>query len=72
VEILVGESVFIYVWCGNGVWQQQILDKSTAWHKIRCFFVDVYPCASNNYFSTYCTAFLKLRYRDIVAFRTKN
>jgi len=25
-----------------------------------------------NFFSTYCTEFLKLDYRDIVGFRTKN
>jgi len=31
-----------------------------------------YFAVSNNFFSTYSTIFLKLRYRDIVAFRTKN
>jgi len=48
VEILVGESVFLYVWCGNGVptprfsqyipaCQQRFLDKSSAQHETRCF-----------------------------------
>jgi len=48
VEILVGESVFLYVWCGNGVptprfsqyipaCQQRFLDKSSAQHETRFF-----------------------------------
>jgi len=35
-------------------------------------FINQYSAVSNNLFSTCCTVFLKLRYRDIVAFRTKN
>jgi len=35
-------------------------------------FIDQYSAVSNNLFSTCCIVFLKLRYRDIVAFRTKN
>jgi len=34
--------------------------------------IDQYSAASNNLFLTCCTVFLKLRYRDIIAFRTKN
>jgi len=52
--------------------QEHFLDKSSAQHEIRCFFIDQHSAVSNNFVSTYCTAFLKLRYRDIVAFRTKN
>ena len=82
MEILVGESVFLYIWRGNGIphlflsnnpaWQQQFLDKSSAQHKIKCFLIDHYSAVSNKFFSTYCTVFLKLRYCDIVTFRTKN
>jgi len=35
-------------------------------------FINQYSAVSNNLFSTCCSVFLKLRYRDIVAFRTKN
>ena len=35
-------------------------------------FVNQYSAVFNNLFSTCCSVFLKLRYRDIVAFRTKN
>ena len=51
--------------------QQQFLGKSSAQHEIRCFFIHQHSVISNNFFSTYCTVFLKLHYRDIVAFRTK-
>jgi len=36
--------------------------------------IDPYSAVSNKVFPTYCwpTVFLKLRYRDMVAFRTKN
>jgi len=36
------------------------------------FYRPIKPAVSNNFFSTYCTEFLKLHYRDIVTFRTKN
>jgi len=45
--------------------QHQILDKSSAQHEIRCFFIYQYSAVSKNFFSTYCTVFLT------VAFRTK-
>jgi len=51
--------------------QQQSLNKSSAQHEIRCFFINQHSAVSNIFFSTYCTVFLKLRYRNIVAFRTK-
>jgi len=41
--------------------QQQFLEKSSAQHKIRCFFVDTYSVASRKFFSTYCIVFLKSR-----------
>jgi len=51
--------------------QKQFLDKRSAQHEIRRFFPPIFWCLYKN-FSTYCTVFLKLRYRDIVAFRTKS
>jgi len=51
--------------------QKQFLDKSSAQQEIRCFFRPIFCCLYKK-FSTYCIVFLKLRYRDIVAFRTKN
>jgi len=48
------------------------LDKISAQQEISCFFIGQYSAVSNNFFSTYFTVFLKLRYRDTVAFRTKN
>ena len=51
--------------------EQQFLDKSSTQHGIRCIFIDQYFAVSVNFFSTYCTVILKLRYRDIVSFRTK-
>ena len=45
---------------------------SSAQHEIRCFYRPIKSSVSNNFFSTYCTEFLKLGYRDIIAFRTKN
>jgi len=35
-------------------------------------FINQYSAVSKNLFLTCCSVFLKLRYRDIVAFRTKN
>ena len=49
-----------------------ILDKCSAQQEIRRFFIDQHFAVSNNFFSTYGTVFLKLRYRDTVAFCTKN
>ena len=70
MEILVGESVFLYVWCGNAVASQQpYLDESSAHHEIRCYFIDQYSAVSNNFVST--SSISKLSYRDIAAFRTK-
>ena len=84
VEVLVGESIFLYVWCGNGVpniWtigQKFFLDKSSDfWTKVPlstksdAFYRPVFLMCLI-IFSTCCTVYLKLRYRDIVAFRTKN
>ena len=50
--------------------QKQFLDKSSVQHEIRRFF-STHILLSLQNFSTYCTVFLKLRYRDIVTFRTK-
>ena len=52
--------------------QKQYLDKSSAQHEIRLFF-STYRlfCCLHKIFSTYCTVFLKLPYRDIAAFCTK-
>jgi len=50
--------------------QKQILDKTSALHEIRRFF-STHILLSLQNFSTYCTVFLKFRYHDIVAFRTK-
>jgi len=36
------------------------------------FYRPIKSAVSNNFFSTYCTEFLKMHYRDIVGFRTKN
>jgi len=36
------------------------------------FYRSVRSAVYNNFFSTYCTEFLKLHYRDIVGFCTKN
>jgi len=50
--------------------QKQFLDKSSAHPEIRrCLSTHILLSVQN--FSTYCTVFLKLRYRNIVAFRTK-
>jgi len=73
VEILVGESVFLYIWCGNGIphlffSNTPLPANNNYWTKVQLSTKSV----SNIFFSTCCTAFLKLRYRDIVAFRTKN
>jgi len=51
--------------------QKQFLDKSSAQHEIDAFFRPIF-CCLHEIFWTYCTVFLKLRFRDIVAFRTKN
>ena len=69
------KSVFLYIWRGNGIprlflsntpaCQQQFFDKSSAQHEIRCFFIDQHSAVSDDFFSTYCTVFLKFRYRDI-------
>ena len=78
VEVLVGESIFLYVWCGNGVpnfWtigqKFRFLDKSSAQHEIRCFLSTSILAVSNDLFSTCCVVFLKSRCRDIVVFNTK-
>ena len=49
-----------------------IFGQSTAQHEIRCFFIEPSSALRNKFFSTYCIVFLKLRSRDIVAFRSKN
>ena len=59
MEILVGESVFLSIWRGNGIPHlffsntpacQQFLDRSSAQHEIRCFFIDHCSAVSNNFF----------------------
>jgi len=83
MEILVGESIFLYVWCGNGVptllflaihscLPATIFGQNFSSARNQMLFIDQYSAVSNNLFSTCCIVFLKLRYRDIVAFRTKN
>ena len=49
-----------------------IFGQSSAQYDNWWFFIDLDSAASNKIFSTFCTVFLKLRYRDIVTFRTKN
>jgi len=83
VEILVGESIFLYVWCGNAVptllflaihscLPAKIFGQKFSSARNQMLFIDQYSAVSNNLFATCCIVFLKLRYRDIVTFRTKN
>jgi len=42
------------------------LDKSSALHEIRCFFIDQYSAVSNNFFSNYSISKIALpRYRRV-------
>jgi len=83
VEILVGESVFFDVCCANAVpaplfFSSTPLPASNNFRQMfsstgnQMLFIDQHFAVSNNFFSTYGTVFLKLRYRDTVAFCTKN
>jgi len=78
VEILVDESDFLYVWCGNTVPTFLSLaihpclpatmfrQKFSSARNQMLYYIDQYSAVSNHFFSTYCAVFL------IVAFRTKN
>ena len=73
--------------CGNScrrinlplclVWERRSLPASNNfWTKVQLStksdaFIDQYSAVSNNLLSTCCIVFLKMRYHDIVAFRTK-
>jgi len=82
VEILAGESVFLYIWRGNGI--PQLFFSSTPlpasnnyWTKVQLStqsdaFLSTIILLSLTFFSIYSTVFLKLRYRDIVTFCKKN
>jgi len=74
VENLAGESIFLYVWCGNGVpcLLATIFGQKFSSARNQMLFIDRYSAVSNNLLSTCCIVFLKMRYRDIVAFRKKN
>jgi len=47
------------------------MKQSSAQHEIRCILSTSILAVSNDLFSACCVVFLKLRYRDIVAFHTK-
>jgi len=83
VNILVGESIFLYVWCGNGVptpvflaihpcLPATIFGQTFSSAQNQMLHTDQYSAVSNILFLTCCMAFLKLRYRDVVTFCTKN
>ena len=83
MEILVGESILLYVWCGNGVptplflvipscLPATVFGQKFSSARNQMLFINQYSAVSNNLFSACCTVLLKLRYRDIVPLRTKS
>jgi len=75
VEILIGESSFLYVWCGNGVPTRlflpihsclpaTIFGQKFSSSRKQMLFIDQCSAVSYNLFSTCGIVFLKLRYRD--------
>ena len=72
MEVLVGESIFLYVWRGNGVRAPlfsntfscvpaTIFGQKFRSARNQVLFIDQYSDVSNDLFSTCCAVFLKLR-----------
>jgi len=72
VETLAGESILLYVWCGNGVptplflamhscLPATVFEQKFSSARNHMLFINQYSAVSNNLFSTCCTVLLKMR-----------